>query len=148
MDLSYILNQLGEDRESYRNAVAPPIFQSSIFAHATVATMRVGLQDELNNFYTRGNNPTVEILRKKNAAPKSYACRNYVIAKHFRNALQRFLMVVSWGGLRIAGIFGGLRFSGGRAVASAARYAAKRLSIGLEEAEVLSVDLDQALAQI
>lgn len=69
MDLSYILNQLGEDRETWRNAVAPPIFQSSIFAHTTVAAMRVGIQDELNNnFYTRGNNPTVEILRKKVAA--------------------------------------------------------------------------------
>jgi cystathionine beta-lyase/cystathionine gamma-synthase len=69
MDLSYILNHLGEDRESYFGAVAPPIVQSSIFAFPTVAKMREGFLDELAaHMYTRGNNPTVEILRKKVAA--------------------------------------------------------------------------------
>jgi cystathionine beta-lyase/cystathionine gamma-synthase len=69
MDLSWILNQLGEDREQYFGAVAPPIVQSSIFAFPTVAAMREGFRDELAaHVYTRGNNPTVEILRKKVAA--------------------------------------------------------------------------------
>ena len=69
LDLSWILNQLGEDREQYFGAVAPPIVQSSIFAFPTVAAMRAGFNDELgNHVYTRGNNPTVEILRKKVAA--------------------------------------------------------------------------------
>jgi len=69
MDLSYILNHLGEDRENYFGAVAPPIVQSSIFAFPTVEKMREGFRDELgNHVYTRGNNPTVEILRKKVAA--------------------------------------------------------------------------------
>ena len=69
MDLSYILNQLGEDRENYFGAVAPPIIQSSIFAWPTVDAMRGGFTDELaSHMYTRGNNPTVEILRKKVAA--------------------------------------------------------------------------------
>ena len=69
MDLSYILNQLGEDREQYFNSVAPPIIQSSNFAYGSVAEMRAGIADELtHHFYTRGNNPTVEILRKKLAA--------------------------------------------------------------------------------
>ncbi|GAA0706968.1 trans-sulfuration enzyme family protein [Dokdonella soli] len=69
MDLSWILNHLGEDREQYFGAVAPPIVQSSIFAFPTVASMRTGFRDELgNHVYTRGNNPTVEILRKKVAA--------------------------------------------------------------------------------
>ena len=69
MDLSWILNHLGEDRERYFGAVAPPIVQSSIFAFPTVATMRAGFRDELgSHVYTRGNNPTVEILRKKVAA--------------------------------------------------------------------------------
>jgi len=69
MDLSYILNHLGEDRERYFGAVAPPIVQSSIFAFPTVAAMREGFRDEFgNHVYTRGNNPTVEILRKKVAA--------------------------------------------------------------------------------
>lgn len=69
MDLSYILNHLGEERERYFGAVAPPIVQSSIFAFPSVAKMREGFGDELgHHVYTRGNNPTVEILRKKVAA--------------------------------------------------------------------------------
>jgi cystathionine beta-lyase/cystathionine gamma-synthase len=69
MDLSYILNHLGEDRESYRGAVSPPIFQSSIFAFPSVEAFRAGFKDEFKRTtYTRGNNPTVEILRKKVAA--------------------------------------------------------------------------------
>jgi len=69
MDLSYILNHLGEDRERYFGAVAPPIVQSSIFAFPTVAAMREGFRDEFaNHVYTRGNNPTVQILRRKVAA--------------------------------------------------------------------------------
>lgn len=67
--LSFILNHLGEDRESYRGAVTPPIFETSNFAFPTVAAMRAAGQDELATaFYTRGNNPTVEILRRKLAA--------------------------------------------------------------------------------
>ena len=69
MSLSYIINHLGEDRSDYRNAVSPPIYQTSNFAMPTMAAMREMLSDELkNSFYTRGNNPTVEILRKKIAA--------------------------------------------------------------------------------
>lgn len=69
MDLSYILNQLGEDRAQYFGAVAPPIVQSSIFAFPSVDAMRAGFRDEFgNHVYTRGNNPTVEILRRKVAA--------------------------------------------------------------------------------
>jgi len=69
MDLSYILNHLGEDRETYRGAVSPPIFQSSIFAFPSVEAFRDGFRDEFRRTtYTRGNNPTVEILRKKVAA--------------------------------------------------------------------------------
>lgn len=69
-DLSYILNHLGEeDRARHRGAVAPPIYQSSIFAFESVARMRAAFGDELDDtLYTRGNNPTVEILRKKLAA--------------------------------------------------------------------------------
>ena len=67
--LSFILNHLAEDREQYRGAVTPPIFETSNFAFPTVAAMRAVGQDELANaFYTRGNNPTVEILRRKLAA--------------------------------------------------------------------------------
>jgi cystathionine beta-lyase/cystathionine gamma-synthase len=65
MDLSYILNELGEDRELYFNAVAPPIVQTSNFAFPSVAEMRANLQGEYHRHaYSRGNNPTVEMLRK------------------------------------------------------------------------------------
>lgn len=68
-DLSYILNELGEDREDWLNAVSPPIFQTSIFSFDSVAGLREGLADELGTpFYTRGHNPTVTVLRKKMAA--------------------------------------------------------------------------------
>jgi len=40
MDLSYIINELAEDREQYFNAIAPPIIQSSNFAFKTVADLR------------------------------------------------------------------------------------------------------------
>jgi len=69
MDLSYILNELGEDREQYFNAIAPPIVQTSNFTFPNVAAMRRDLQREHQvPFYTRGVNPTVSILRKKLAA--------------------------------------------------------------------------------
>ncbi|MDX5422816.1 MAG: aminotransferase class I/II-fold pyridoxal phosphate-dependent enzyme [Hymenobacteraceae bacterium] len=69
MDLSFIINELGEERDQYYHAVAPPIIQTSNFASSTVAEMRYKLQHEPNEYlYTRGNNPTVTILEKKIAA--------------------------------------------------------------------------------
>ncbi len=69
MDLSYILNHLGEDRARYFDAVIPPIVQSAIFAHPDVATMRRRMSDEFaEHVYTRGLNPTVEIVARKLAA--------------------------------------------------------------------------------
>jgi cystathionine beta-lyase/cystathionine gamma-synthase len=69
MDLSYILNELGENREEYFNAVAPPIIQTSNFAFKKVADLRKAFEDEASAYlYSRGNNPTVTILSKKLAA--------------------------------------------------------------------------------
>jgi cystathionine beta-lyase/cystathionine gamma-synthase len=69
MDISYILNELGEDRDQHFGAVSPPIYQSSNFCFPNVAAMRASLADEMDvPFYTRGHNPTVAILRKKLAA--------------------------------------------------------------------------------
>jgi len=69
MDISYILNHLGEEREEYYGSVAPPVFQTSNFCFKTVAIMREELKRELEiPFYSRGFNPTVAILRKKIAA--------------------------------------------------------------------------------
>src|SRR6186997_3147027 len=69
MDISYIINELGEDRENYFNAVAPPIMQSSNFVFDKVDELRQAFADEYSTYlYSRGLNPTVDILRKKLAA--------------------------------------------------------------------------------
>lgn len=69
MHLSYILNHLGENREDYFGAIAPPIIQSSNFAYANLADFREAFANEFDaHLYTRGNNPTVKILREKLAA--------------------------------------------------------------------------------
>ena len=69
MDLSYILNEYAEERENYFRAVAPPIVQTSNFAFKTVDDFRKSFEDEYSTWlYSRGLNPTVELLRKKLAA--------------------------------------------------------------------------------
>ncbi|NNM94108.1 MAG: aminotransferase class I/II-fold pyridoxal phosphate-dependent enzyme [Bacteroidia bacterium] len=69
MDIPTILNHLGEEHERYYNAVAPPLIQSSNFCVKNVEELRHVLRNEFTvPFYTRGNNPTVAILRKKIAA--------------------------------------------------------------------------------
>ncbi len=66
---SDILTHLGEDREHYFQAVAPPVVQTSNFVFPDLAAFRAAFSDELeHHVYSRGNNPTVEILRKKLAA--------------------------------------------------------------------------------
>ena len=74
MDISQIINELGEDRSTYFNAIAPPIMQTSNFAFKKVADLHKAFEDEYDcnrtggYLYTRGLNPTVDILRKKLAA--------------------------------------------------------------------------------
>lgn len=69
MDLSYIINELGEEREHYFNAVSPPIIQTSNFSFKTVEELSRAFEDEMGSYlYSRGINPTVDILRKKMAA--------------------------------------------------------------------------------
>jgi len=69
MDISYILNEYGEDRNEYFRAVSPPIIQTSNFAFETVNDLRKSFENEYSTWlYSRGLNPTVEILRKKLAA--------------------------------------------------------------------------------
>ena len=68
-DLSYILTEFAEERENYFNAVSPPIMQTSNFTFKKVDDMRTAFADEMTEYlYSRGLNPTVEILRKKLAA--------------------------------------------------------------------------------
>src|SRR5438477_10908996 len=68
-ELSFILNELGEERKNYFNAISAPIIQTSNFAFKKVDDLSKVLEDEMNGYlYSRGLNPTVEILRKKLAA--------------------------------------------------------------------------------
>ncbi len=68
-DISYIINHLGEEREKYFNAITPPIFQTSNFAFRTVDELKKAIASEkVNYIYSRGNNPTSDILCKKVAA--------------------------------------------------------------------------------
>ena len=67
--LSDILTHLGEDRANYFNAVAPPVVQTSNFVFPDLPSFRAAFSDELeHHVYSRGNNPTVQILRQKLAA--------------------------------------------------------------------------------
>jgi cystathionine beta-lyase/cystathionine gamma-synthase len=69
MDLSYILNEMAEDRDAYFNAIAPPIIQTSNFRVKKVDALRGLFEDEYSGYlYSRGLNPTVDMLRKKLAA--------------------------------------------------------------------------------
>jgi len=69
MNPSFIINHLAEDREKYFNAVAPPIIQTSNFAYPTVDEFAAAVANEKNEpIYTRGNNPTVDMLARKLAA--------------------------------------------------------------------------------
>ena len=67
--LSYILTELGEERSNYYNAIAPPIIQTSNFAFKKIEDLRKVFEDEYSDYlYSRGLNPTIDILRKKLAA--------------------------------------------------------------------------------
>ena len=74
MDLSYIMNELGEEREQYFNAMSVPIMQTSNFVFKKVDDLGKAFEDEFvcnessGYLYSRGINPTVDILRKKLAA--------------------------------------------------------------------------------
>jgi cystathionine beta-lyase len=68
-DISYIINHLGEERDKYFNAVTPPLFQTSNFAFKDVGDLSNAIADEKHSYiYSRGNNPTIDILCKKIAA--------------------------------------------------------------------------------
>ena len=69
--LSDILNTLGES-ELPNGAMVPPIFQTSNFQFKSIKDLRTAFSSEWDHhLYTRGNNPTVRILREKLAALES-----------------------------------------------------------------------------
>jgi cystathionine beta-lyase/cystathionine gamma-synthase len=67
-DITDILHHMGEHDLPF-NAVSPPIFQTSIFCFKSFDAFKEALEDEANHFiYTRGNNPTVNLVEEKIAA--------------------------------------------------------------------------------
>lgn len=69
MDISQIINEWAEERDQYFHAVSPPIIQTSNFAFRKVEDLHRAFEDEMGGYlYSRGLNPTVDILRKKLAA--------------------------------------------------------------------------------
>lgn len=67
--VSEIINELGEERAEYFNAVAPPIVQTSNFAFDSVADFRKAMSHNSEDYiYSRAINPTVRILCQKLAA--------------------------------------------------------------------------------
>ncbi len=68
-NLSEIIYSLGEDRNLYFNSIAPPIVQTSNFKFNKVADFTGAIEDEYSTYiYSRGRNPTVDILKEKLAA--------------------------------------------------------------------------------
>lgn len=67
-NLTAILHHQGEEHQPY-GAVSPPIFQSSIFCYSSYEEFQKALSDESKSYlYSRGNNPTVNLLEEKIAA--------------------------------------------------------------------------------
>ena len=83
MNINHIINALGEERSEYFDSVVPPIVQTSNFEFKTVEDFRACLFNKFDGeafLYSRGKNPTLEILQKKCAAmdgaEKSLVCNS------------------------------------------------------------------------
>ena len=69
LNISYIINILGENEGEDISPVTPPIWQTSNFYFKTVEQFRDGISNEKeSSIYSRGNNPTVNLLCRKLAA--------------------------------------------------------------------------------
>ena len=69
MDMSYIINLLGEEMIDEASAVSPPLYMTSNYRYATVESFRKAIADEKESLiYSRGNNQTVNLLCRKLAA--------------------------------------------------------------------------------
>ena len=61
-----LLQHFAEDRSKNNGAVVPPIYQNSLFTFASWEDIDAAFDDRLNSFiYTRGKNPTVQIVEEK-----------------------------------------------------------------------------------
>ncbi len=66
--ISQILNELGEEGFAF-NPISVPIYETSIFSFPSFQAFKYALQHEgERHLYTRGKNPTIEVVEKKLAA--------------------------------------------------------------------------------
>ena len=69
LNLSYIINILGENDAEGIHSVTPPIYQTSNYYFRSVEQFRTAISSEKDNWiYSRGNNPTTNLLCLKLAA--------------------------------------------------------------------------------
>ncbi|MEV2268827.1 trans-sulfuration enzyme family protein [Nonomuraea africana] len=69
IDDSWICGRYGEDEPWMSGAVNPPVFENSLFTFPTANALADGLAAEDENYvYSRGTNPTVDVLQRKIAA--------------------------------------------------------------------------------
>jgi cystathionine beta-lyase/cystathionine gamma-synthase len=69
LNISYIINILGENETEGITPVTPPIYQTSNYYFKTVDQFRDAISNEKENWiYSRGNNPTTNLLCRKLAA--------------------------------------------------------------------------------
>jgi cystathionine beta-lyase/cystathionine gamma-synthase len=69
LNLSYIINILGENDAEGIHSVTPPIYQTSNYYFRSVEQFRTAISSEKDNWiYSRGNNPTTNLLCRKLAA--------------------------------------------------------------------------------
>lgn len=66
LGIETMLSHYGEERDKYFGAVVPPMFQNSLFTFESYEAIDKAFEDPYENYiYTRGLNPTVEIVEKK-----------------------------------------------------------------------------------
>lgn len=73
------IEHYGEDYQKFLGAIAPPIFEASNFAFSSYEELEMHGRGEVNKFvYTRGGNPTINLLEEKIAMlEKGEACRAF-----------------------------------------------------------------------
>jgi len=69
VNIETLLMHLAEERQSFKGAVVPPIFQNSLFTFDSWESIDEAFEDRKTSFiYSRGKNPTVNVVQEKLAA--------------------------------------------------------------------------------
>ncbi len=75
ISIETMLSHFAEDRSKSFGAVVPPIYQTSLFTFESMNDLSNAFNNEDDSFiYTRGNNPTAQIVEKKIAFMENGEC--------------------------------------------------------------------------